>query len=305
MNAAPATTVQAAPAARRPRDRRASSQATMPPTSTTRADPPDGKAPAGPIASAAGGRGACTSAAMPSCRYFSTGTVASSSSGSASRRYRAKPMPATAETRPVAAELPIPVNPLNAVVAQPARWETNQSYSGRSTPATAPLLASRPSIHITSTSRVTPTIRTSADAASAPGGPAAPSRSRSHPAPGQGVLTPFLSSEVVRNVRNHSPRPPRGSLWRGRIWDYVVARVTIDYRGALALADGAAVVRCRLQRIGRSSLTTREQVLAPDGRVAAEAEVVIVAWDATTGGSRPLEQVERAALERELEHVGA
>ncbi len=84
---------------------------------------------------------------------------------------------------------------------------------------------------------------------------------------------------------------------RGRIWDYVVARVTIDYRGALALADGAAVVRCRLQRIGRSSLTTREQVLAPDGRVAAEAEVVIVAWDATTGGSRPLEQVERAALE--------
>src|SRR6266542_53838 len=92
---------------------------------------------------------------------------------------------------------------------------------------------------------------------------------------------------------------------RGRIWDYVVARVTIDYRGALALADGAAVVRCRLQRIGRSSLTTREQVLAPDGRVAAEAEVVIVAWDATTGGSRPLEQVERAALERELEHVGA
>jgi len=92
---------------------------------------------------------------------------------------------------------------------------------------------------------------------------------------------------------------------RGRIWDYVVARVTIDYRGALALADGAAVVRCRLQRIGRSSLTTREQVLAPDGPVAAEAEVVIVAWDATTGGSRPLEQVERAALERELEHVGA
>jgi acyl-CoA thioester hydrolase len=92
---------------------------------------------------------------------------------------------------------------------------------------------------------------------------------------------------------------------RGRIWDYVVARVTIDYRGALALADGTAVVRCRLQRIGRSSLTTREQVLAPDGRVAAEAEVVIVAWDATTGGSRSLEEVERAALERELEHVGA
>jgi acyl-CoA thioesterase FadM len=95
------------------------------------------------------------------------------------------------------------------------------------------------------------------------------------------------------------PCPPAGR----RIWDYVVARVTIDYRGALSLAEGAAVVRCQLQRIGRSSLTTREEVLAPDGRVAAEAEVVIVAWDPATGGSRPLTDSERAALERELDVV--
>jgi acyl-CoA thioester hydrolase len=86
---------------------------------------------------------------------------------------------------------------------------------------------------------------------------------------------------------------------RGRIWDYVVARVAIDYRGALGLADRAAVVRCRLERIGRSSFTTRESVLAPDGRVAAEAEVVIVAWDPASGRSRPLSDAERAALERE------
>lgn len=86
---------------------------------------------------------------------------------------------------------------------------------------------------------------------------------------------------------------------QGRIWDYVVARVAIDYRGALGLADGAAVVRCRLQRIGGSSFTTREEVLAPDGRLAAEAEAVIVAWDPATGRSRPLTGTERAALERE------
>jgi acyl-CoA thioester hydrolase len=61
-----------------------------------------------------------------------------------------------------------------------------------------------------------------------------------------------------------------------------------------------AVARCRLVRIGRSSVTTREEVLAPDGRVAAEAEVVLVAWDPASGRSRPLSDGERAALEREL-----
>lgn len=92
---------------------------------------------------------------------------------------------------------------------------------------------------------------------------------------------------------------------RGRIWDYVVARVTVDYRGALELTDGTAVVRCQLQRIGRSSFTTRERVLAPDGRTATDAEVVVVAWDPSSGASRPLTDAERAALQRELEPVGA
>jgi acyl-CoA thioester hydrolase len=83
-----------------------------------------------------------------------------------------------------------------------------------------------------------------------------------------------------------------------RIWDYVVARVAIDYRGALGLADGTAVVRCQLKEIGRSSITTREEVLAPDGRTAVEAEVVIVAWDTASGRPRPLSEAERGALQR-------
>jgi acyl-CoA thioester hydrolase len=89
----------------------------------------------------------------------------------------------------------------------------------------------------------------------------------------------------------------------GQVWDYVVARVAIDYRGALGLADGAAVVRCRLERIGRSSFTTKEEALAPDGRLAVEAEVVIVAWDPASGRSRPLSEAERAVLEREHDDV--
>src|SRR6266498_4037136 len=205
MNAAPATTVQAAPAARRPRDRRASSQATMPPTRRT-GRRRLARSPAPPGAAAPAPARRCPAAGISPPAPSPAAAAAAPPAGIGLALYRREALPLL---------LLATVNPLNAVVAQPARWETNQSYSGRSTPATAPLLASRPSIHITSTSRVTPTIRTSADAASAPGGPAAPSRSRSHPAPGQGVLTPFLSSEVVRNVRNHSPRPPRGSLWRG------------------------------------------------------------------------------------------
>jgi acyl-CoA thioester hydrolase len=85
----------------------------------------------------------------------------------------------------------------------------------------------------------------------------------------------------------------------GQIWDYVVARVAIDYRGALGLADGAAVARCQLKEIGRSSITTREEVLAPDGRTAVEAEVVIVAWDTASGRPRPLSEAERGALQRD------
>jgi acyl-CoA thioester hydrolase len=85
----------------------------------------------------------------------------------------------------------------------------------------------------------------------------------------------------------------------GQIWDYVVARVAIDYRGALGISDGAAVVRCRVEQVGRSSLTTKEEVLAPDGRLAADAEVVLVAWDPAAGRPRPLTDTERAALERE------
>lgn len=91
----------------------------------------------------------------------------------------------------------------------------------------------------------------------------------------------------------------------GRIWDYVVARVAVDYRGELRLADGSAVVRCRLERIGRSSFTSREEVLAPDGRQAVEAEVVIVAWDPAVGRSRPLSDAERGALEGELDRARA
>jgi acyl-CoA thioesterase FadM len=80
------------------------------------------------------------------------------------------------------------------------------------------------------------------------------------------------------------------------VWDYVVARVAIDYRGELRGAGAEAVVRCRAERVGRSSVTTREEILDAEGKLAAEAEVVVVARDPATGESRPLTEAERAAL---------
>jgi len=80
-------------------------------------------------------------------------------------------------------------------------------------------------------------------------------------------------------------------------WDYVLARVAIDFRRELRLEDDEVLVRCRLERIGTSSVTTKEEILAGDF-LAAEGESVLVARDRETGSSRPLSQDERQAFER-------
>jgi acyl-CoA thioester hydrolase len=82
------------------------------------------------------------------------------------------------------------------------------------------------------------------------------------------------------------------------LWEFVLARVAIDFRRELTLADGAALARCRLERIGTSSVRTVEEVRAASGELAADAEAVLVAWDRAAGTSRPLTEVERSALER-------
>src|SRR5919198_785400 len=86
----------------------------------------------------------------------------------------------------------------------------------------------------------------------------------------------------------------------GDLWDFVLARVAIDFRRELTQDDDQVDVRCRLARIGRSSLSTREEIVTLEGRLAAEAEAVLVARDRQSGSSRRLTEAERAALEREL-----
>lgn len=89
----------------------------------------------------------------------------------------------------------------------------------------------------------------------------------------------------------------------GSAWDYVLARVAIDFRHELVLADKAVIVRVHLVRIGTSSLTLREEVAKLDGTLAAEAEAVVVARDRETGRSRPLSEIERAAFETARDSV--
>ncbi|MGL6279025.1 MAG: acyl-CoA thioesterase, partial [Gaiella sp.] len=83
----------------------------------------------------------------------------------------------------------------------------------------------------------------------------------------------------------------------GDVWDYVLARVAIDFRRELTLADEEVVVAIRLVRVGTSSLTLAETIRTRGGSIAAEAEAVLVARDRETGRSRPLTAQERAALQ--------
>jgi acyl-CoA thioester hydrolase len=85
------------------------------------------------------------------------------------------------------------------------------------------------------------------------------------------------------------------------IWSYVVARVEIDYRRELTLEDDTIVAHCSLERIGTSSVRTRESVSKRSGETAAEARAVLVARNDETGRSRPLGEAERAAFERALQ----
>ena len=83
-------------------------------------------------------------------------------------------------------------------------------------------------------------------------------------------------------------------------WDFVLARVAIDFKQELKQEDGVVLVRCALDSFGRSSVRTKEEILKQDGTISAVAESVIVARDPRAGRSRPLTETEREALDREL-----
>ena len=77
---------------------------------------------------------------------------------------------------------------------------------------------------------------------------------------------------------------------------YVVVRLEVDLRAEVRHPDRRVTVRIAVERLGTTSLTTRETVLTPSGEVAAQARVVTVRWDAAGGKPMPFTEAERARL---------
>jgi acyl-CoA thioester hydrolase len=80
---------------------------------------------------------------------------------------------------------------------------------------------------------------------------------------------------------------------------YVVVRIEIDLRAEVRHADQHVTARIAVDRLGTSSLATRETILTAGGEVAAEARVVTVRWDPGTRQAVPFTAAERARVEAE------
>ena len=77
---------------------------------------------------------------------------------------------------------------------------------------------------------------------------------------------------------------------------YVVARIEVDLRAEIRHPDQEVTVRIQAERLGTTSLTTREMILTPAGDVAAEARVVTVRWDPGQRRPIPFSEAERSRL---------
>jgi acyl-CoA thioester hydrolase len=78
--------------------------------------------------------------------------------------------------------------------------------------------------------------------------------------------------------------------------NYVVVRIEVDLNAEVRHSDRQVTVRIQAERLGTTSLTTRETVLTPSGEVAAEARVITVRWDADQGKPIPFSEAERRRL---------
>lgn len=77
---------------------------------------------------------------------------------------------------------------------------------------------------------------------------------------------------------------------------YVVARLEIDFRAEVRREDRWVKVRIEVERVGTTSLTTRESIVGPAGQVVAQAKVITVRWDADRRQPIPFSDTERALL---------
>jgi acyl-CoA thioester hydrolase len=84
------------------------------------------------------------------------------------------------------------------------------------------------------------------------------------------------------------PTPQKGA--------FVMARVELNYRREIPLTHRYVEVALRVESVGRSSVTVSQQIYRSDGELAADGQSVLVAWDTSRRGSRPLSDQELATL---------
>ena len=78
--------------------------------------------------------------------------------------------------------------------------------------------------------------------------------------------------------------------------NYVVVRLEVDLRAEVRYPDRRVTVRIEVERIGTTSLTTRETIVTPAGETAAQARVVTVRGDAERRKPVPWDDADRARL---------
>jgi acyl-CoA thioester hydrolase len=79
--------------------------------------------------------------------------------------------------------------------------------------------------------------------------------------------------------------------------EYVVGRCSVNFQSEIDPGFEAVTVECAVREVGRSSVTTREQILDQTGQVIVDAEFGLVLWDPHARTSRPLTEAERASLD--------
>jgi acyl-CoA thioester hydrolase len=77
---------------------------------------------------------------------------------------------------------------------------------------------------------------------------------------------------------------------------YVVVRLEVDLRAEVRRTERRVTARIAVERLGTTSLTTRETLLTSAQEVAAEARVVAVRWDAERRKPIPFSAAERVKL---------
>ncbi len=76
----------------------------------------------------------------------------------------------------------------------------------------------------------------------------------------------------------------------------MLVHVSIDYRREIRSPASEVVVQTRIAAVGRTSVTFEQEVIAPDGELAASSRSVLVAWDAEARAAREITADDRAKL---------